>query len=64
LEVSASAYYERAKGKRSDREIEDERLLGRIADIHERSDCAYGTGGCGSPYGIRTRRSAGAGCSA
>jgi transposase InsO family protein len=42
LEVSASAYYERAKGERSDREIEDERLLGRIAEIHERNYCAYG----------------------
>jgi transposase InsO family protein len=36
LEVSASAYYERAKGKRSDRETEDERLLGRIADAKRR----------------------------
>lgn len=42
LEVSASAYYERAKGKRSARAIEDERLLGRIAEIHERNYCAYG----------------------
>ena len=42
LEVSASAYYERAKGERSDREIEDERLLSRIAEIHERNYCAYG----------------------
>jgi transposase InsO family protein len=42
LEVSASAYYERAKGKRSDRGIEDERLLARIAEIHERNYCAYG----------------------
>jgi hypothetical protein len=36
LEVSASAYYERAKGERSPRALEDERLLGRIAEIHER----------------------------
>lgn len=42
LEVSASAYYKRAKGERSDREIEDERLLSRIAEIHERNYCAYG----------------------
>jgi putative transposase len=42
LEVSASAYYERAKGKRSARTIEDERLLGRIRDVHERNYCAYG----------------------
>ena len=29
LEVSASAYYQRASGERSARAIEDERLLGR-----------------------------------
>ena len=42
LEVSASAYYERAKGKRSARAIEDERLLARIREVHERNYCAYG----------------------
>lgn len=42
LEVSASAYYERAKGRRSARSIEDERLLARIREIHERNYCAYG----------------------
>jgi putative transposase len=42
LEVSASAYYERAKGKQSARAIEDERLLGRIREVHERNYCAYG----------------------
>jgi putative transposase len=42
LEVSASAYYERAKGKRSARAIEDERLLERIREVHERNYCAYG----------------------
>jgi putative transposase len=42
LEVSASAYYERAKGERSAREIEDERLLARIREIHERNYFAYG----------------------
>jgi transposase InsO family protein len=42
LEVSASAYYERAKGKRSARVIEDERLLERIREVHERNYCAYG----------------------
>ena len=42
LEVSASAYYERAKGKCSARTLEDERLLTRIAGIHERNYCAYG----------------------
>jgi putative transposase len=42
LEVSASAYYERAKGRRSVRSLEDERLLTRIREVHERNYCAYG----------------------
>jgi putative transposase len=42
LEVSASAYYQRAKGERSARSLEDERLLVRIAEIHEANYCAYG----------------------
>jgi putative transposase len=42
LEVSASAYYERRTGRRSARAIEDERLLGRIREVHERNYCAYG----------------------
>ena len=35
LEVSASAFYQRAKGERSARALEDERLSVRIAEIHE-----------------------------
>jgi putative transposase len=42
LEVSASAYYERAKGNRSARQVEDERLLTRIREVHEANYCAYG----------------------
>ncbi len=42
LGVSASAYYERAKGRRSARAISDERLLARIREVHERNYCAYG----------------------
>jgi len=42
LEVSASAYYQRAKGERSTRSLEDERLSRRIAEIHEANYCAYG----------------------
>jgi putative transposase len=42
LEVSASTYYERRTGRRSSRAIEDERLLARIREIHERNYCAYG----------------------
>ena len=42
LEVSASAYYKRRTGRRSARAIEDERLLARIREVHERNYCAYG----------------------
>jgi len=42
LGTSASAYHERAKGDRSARAIEDERLLERIAEVHERNYHAYG----------------------
>ena len=42
LEVSASACYERRTGRRSWRAIEDERLLARIREVHERNYCAYG----------------------
>jgi putative transposase len=42
LGVSASAYYHRATGKRSARQLEDERLLERIREVHEANYCAYG----------------------
>jgi putative transposase len=42
MEISASAYYQRRKGERSARAVEDERLLERIEEIHERNYCAYG----------------------
>jgi putative transposase len=42
LEVSASAYYERATGRRSARALEDERLLERIREVHKRNYFAYG----------------------
>jgi HTH-like domain len=42
LEISASAYYQRAKGERSARSLEDERLTSLIAEIHEANYCAYG----------------------
>jgi putative transposase len=42
LDVSASAYYRRSSGQRSLRRIEDERLLGRIHDLHAANYCAYG----------------------
>jgi putative transposase len=43
LGVSASAYYERASGRRSTRAIEDERLLDVIRELHEANYCAYGS---------------------
>jgi putative transposase len=43
LDVSASAYYERATGRRSQRQVEDERLLGRIREIHRANYFAYGS---------------------
>jgi putative transposase len=43
LGVSASAYYQRATGRRSRRRIDDERLLGRIQAIHAANYYAYGS---------------------
>jgi transposase InsO family protein len=42
LGVSASAYYQRKTGERSARELEDERLLARIREVHEANYCPYG----------------------
>ena len=42
LGVSASAYYQRASGRRSIRQVEDERLLERIEQLHADNYCAYG----------------------
>jgi transposase InsO family protein len=42
LGVSVSAYYERALGRRSPRQREDERLLQKISELHEANYCAYG----------------------
>ena len=42
LQVSASAYYKRATGQRSARQIEDERLTARIRQIHEENYHCYG----------------------
>jgi putative transposase len=42
LDVSASAYYQRATGARSERRIEDERLLTRIRELHAANYYAYG----------------------
>ncbi len=42
LDVSASAYYRRASGQRSERVIEDERLVDRIRELHAANYYAYG----------------------
>jgi putative transposase len=42
LGVSASAYYQRNTGQRSARAVEDERLLGRIHELHAANYYAYG----------------------
>lgn len=42
LDVSASAYYQRAKGERSARVVEDERLIEVIGVTHKRNFEAYG----------------------
>jgi hypothetical protein len=42
LELSASAYYQRASGASSAREVEDKRLLERIREIHAANYHAYG----------------------
>jgi putative transposase len=42
LGVSASAYYQRASAERSARAVEDERLLGRIRELHAANYYAYG----------------------
>jgi putative transposase len=42
LGVSVSAYYERRSGRRSARAVEDERLLGRIRELHAANYYAYG----------------------
>jgi putative transposase len=42
LDVSASAFYQRATGQRSARQVEDERLLERIREVHAANYYAYG----------------------
>jgi putative transposase len=42
LGVSVSAYYERASGRRSERQVEDERLVRKISELHEANYYAYG----------------------
>ena len=64
LGVSASAYYHRASAEPCARAQEDERLLGRIREVHEANYEAYVTGGhgrrCSGPAsGCRAARCSG-----
>jgi len=43
LGVSASAYYQRATGEQAARTVEDERLRGRIRELHAKNYFAYGS---------------------
>ena len=43
LDVSASAYYQRATGQRSARQVEDERLLALIREVHSENFECYGS---------------------
>jgi hypothetical protein len=54
LGVSVSAYYKRASGERSLRAVEDERLLGRIRELHAANYYAYGYRACPPPSPTRT----------
>jgi len=42
LDVSASAYYQRKTGEQSARRVEDERLTGRIREVHKANYECYG----------------------
>ncbi len=63
LGVSASAYYQRANGPRSARAVEDERLLGRIREVHAANYYAYGYRRMGRRCAAPASRSHAAGCS-
>jgi hypothetical protein len=41
LDLSASAYYERATAERSERSVEDERLIARIREVHSQNFECY-----------------------
>jgi putative transposase len=60
LDVSASAYYQRAKGEPSARAIEDQRLLSVIRETHKQTTRPTGIGArgrrCDAP--ARARRAA------
>jgi putative transposase len=58
LDVSASAYYQRATGERSARSVEDERLTARVREVHEQNFECYGYPRCGTSCSARASRSA------
>ena len=58
LGVSASAYYQRAGGERSERSREDERLVARIREVHRQNFECYGYPRVGATCNARANRSA------
>ena len=62
LDVSASAYYERASGPRSARAVEEERLLERIRELHAANYYAYGYRRCGRRCCVPPSRCRAAAC--
>jgi putative transposase len=63
LDVSASAYYHRKSGARSRRTVQDERLVGRILELHRANYYAYGSRRMWKALPERASRSAAAGLS-
>ena len=53
LDVSASAYYERAGGQGSARQIEDQRLICRVREVHQANYECYGYRRCTASWCAR-----------
>ena len=62
--VSASAYYARATGRRSRRAVVDERLVGRIRELHADNYLRLSGAGCGERCTVPASRSGAAASSA
>jgi len=62
LGALVSAYYQRRSGRRSVRAVEDERLLGRIRELHAANYYAYGYRRCGRRCCVPASRCRAAAC--
>jgi putative transposase len=58
LWVSTSGYYDWSQRLPSARQIDNERLLGRIRGFHEDSRGRWARGGCGETLPMKTRQPA------